>query len=68
MSTILDELLHIFLIGGRTYTFKGVAILVDNETVLIFTYTAMSDGRTKKATFYKDKIAGTSRLIFGVDA
>jgi hypothetical protein len=37
-----------------------VKILCDNETVLQFGYAAMSDGKTKVATFQKATICGWS--------
>ena len=48
----------IFLPTGRTYSFKKVEILTDNETVLVFSYLAMSDGNKKIATFQKTQICG----------
>jgi len=52
--------LCIFLPTGKTFTFKKVLIITDNETVLIFSYVAMSDGGSKVATFYKSSIVGIS--------
>ena len=54
------SILCIFLNTGRTYTFKSVKILHDNESVIQFTYAAMSDGKSKTATFYKRNVAGVS--------
>ena len=58
------ESICIFTESGRTYTFKNVTILCDNETVLVFDYAAMSDGKKKVATFQKSKICGWSKLEF----
>lgn len=52
--------LCLFLATGRTFTFKDVELIQDNETAVVFEYTAMSDGKKKKATFYKDHVAGVS--------
>jgi hypothetical protein len=43
---------------GRTYTFKNVTIESDNETMLTFTYAAMSDGKTKRFVARKDALIG----------
>lgn len=50
--------LCVFLQTGRTFTFKSVEIVHDNESVLVFTYKAMSDGKVKRGTFQKQIIAG----------
>lgn len=52
--------IHLFTTTGRTYTFHNVKIVHDNETAIRFTYRAMSDGRRKTATFYKENLAGVS--------
>lgn len=57
------QLLHIFLETGRTYTFRNAKIIQDNETALVFEYKAMSDGRQKRATFYKGQIVGFSVYV-----
>lgn len=54
------SILCIFTPTGRTYTFKNVEMVCDNETVLQFTYAAMSDGKAKTATFPKATICGWS--------
>ena len=54
------EKLTIFMQTGRTFTFKEIEILADNESVISFNYSAMSDGLTKTATFSKNIIAGHS--------
>jgi len=58
------ENLCIFLVSGRTYTFKNVAHIVDNENCISFSYTAMSDGKRKCATFckYNGSVAGVARF------
>jgi len=53
-------ILCIFTHYGKTYTFKVGQIVCDNETVLQFSYSAMSDGKLKIATFPKSNIAGWS--------
>jgi hypothetical protein len=50
----------IFTPQGKTFTFKDVEVLTDNETVIVFKYRAMSDGNEKVATFYKSTICGVS--------
>lgn len=52
--------LCIFTPTGRTYTFKNVDVLCDNEAVLVFNYSAMSDGKAKTATFPKSTLCGWS--------
>lgn len=52
----------IFTPTGRTYTFRTVKLLTDNETVLVFAYKAMSDSLAKVATFQKNQICGWSVL------
>ncbi len=47
-----------FLSTGRTFTFRDVEMLTDNETVWVIQYKAMSDGNPKEATFYKNQVAG----------
>lgn len=53
-------ILCIFTNTGRTYTFKNVKMVCDNETVLVFDYAAMSDGKSKTATFPKATLCGWS--------
>lgn len=50
----------IFTHFGCTYTFRNVQIVCSNETTLEFHYTAMSDSKSKTATFPKGNIAGWS--------
>jgi len=52
----------IFMPTGRTFSFKNVTILSDNETAITFEYTAMSDSLGKTATFYKSHVAGVSHF------
>lgn len=52
--------LCIFLNTSHTFTFRGVTIITDNETTIRFKYTAMSDGKSKEATFYKQNVAGAA--------
>ncbi len=47
-----------FLSTGRTFTFRDVTMVTDNETVWVISYKAMSDGNSKMATFYKNQVAG----------
>ena len=46
--------------SGITYTFQDVVLITNNESVLSFRYQAMSDGKTKLATFYRSNLAGYS--------
>lgn len=54
------SIICIFTQSGRTYTFKNVEMLCENETVIQFSYKAMSDGKEKIATFPKSNICGWS--------
>lgn len=54
--------LHIFTQTGHTYTFQDGVVTTDNESVLVFNYTAMSDGRQKRGVFDKRSMAGYSIL------
>ena len=56
------ESICFFLTTGRTYTFRNVEILSDNETAISIRYTAMSDGQVKEAVFYKTHVAGVAKL------
>ena len=57
---MIYAILCIFTPYGRTFTFKDVEIVCENETVLQFKYQAMSDGLEKVATFPKNTICGWS--------
>jgi hypothetical protein len=50
----------IFMESGRTFTFKNVELLCDNESVLKFGYQAMSDDQVKVGIFLKHQIVGWS--------
>ena len=50
----------IFLITGKTFTFRNVSGVIENETSLSFNYWAMSDGKFKKVSFYRPGIVGHS--------
>jgi hypothetical protein len=50
----------IFTHYGRTYTCRDVTMVTDNETVLVFSYIAMSDGKRKAVTFFKSNFIGFS--------
>ena len=50
----------IFLSSGKTFTFRGVSHVVENETGLRFNYTAMSDEQEKSVVFYRPGIVGHS--------
>ena len=52
--------LCVFCPTGRTFTFKNVDLVTDNETVLVFTYGAMSDGKNKQMTMQKSQVIGWS--------
>ena len=54
------SILCIFTPTGRTYTFKDVEVVCDNESVLQFKYSAMSDGKQKLGTFPKATLCGWS--------
>ena len=54
------SILCIFTNTGRTYTFKNVEMVCDNETVIVFNYAAMSDSKSKTATFPKATLCGWS--------
>ena len=54
------DILCIFTPTGRTYTFRDVKMVCDNETVLQFSYSSMSDDRYKTATFPKATLCGWS--------
>lgn len=54
------SILCIFTPTGKTYTFRDVKVICDNETVLQFSYAAMSDGKSKTATFPKATLCGWS--------
>ncbi len=54
------DIVCIFLPTGKTFTFRNVKMLTDNESVLMFSYSAMSDGKTKVATFPKNTFVGWS--------
>ena len=53
--------LCLFLPSGRTFTFRDVIITCDNETVLAFCYTAMSDNLHKHFTGQKSMIVGWTK-------
>lgn len=50
----------IFLATGRTFTFRDVIDVVENETSLTFSYKAMSDGKLKTVRFYRPEMVGHS--------
>lgn len=50
----------IFLSTGRTFTFRDVTNVVENETSISFGYTAVSDGNLKSVVFYRPGMAGHS--------
>ena len=54
----------IFLNTGRTFTFRNVVNIIENETSLTFNYTAMSDGELKTVIFYRPEIVGHSTYVF----
>lgn len=53
--------LCVFFESGKTFTFHDVEFLTNNETMIVFTYTAASNGEKKKGTFYKAGMAGFSK-------
>lgn len=48
----------LFIPTGRTFTFRDAKITIDNETVLVIEYVAMSDGKVKRVTVQKSQIVG----------
>lgn len=62
MRGIFEPTLCIFSPAGRTFTFRGVEIVTDNESVLVAEYTAMSDHRRKRVTVLKSAIVAYSVL------
>ena len=50
-----------FLTTGKTFTFRNVDVISDNQTAIQIRYTAMSDNLVKEATFYKEHMAGVAR-------
>ena len=52
--------LCIFTSHGHTYTFKQTELVVSNEDVLVYKYTAMSDGKDKMVTVLKKNIVAYS--------
>lgn len=50
----------IFLATGKTFTFRNVEEVIENETGLTFGYRAMSDGEQKTVTFYRPEMVGHS--------
>jgi len=57
----------IFLKTGKTFTFRNVGNVLLNETVVAFDYSAMSDGLSKRVTFFRDQIAGHSEFQENLD-
>ena len=56
-------LLCIFTPNGKTYTFKEITIVCNNEDVLQFEYSSQFDGLIKFATFPKNSICGWSVTV-----
>jgi hypothetical protein len=52
--------LVLFTPHGKTFTFKDVIIVTDNETMLEAMYTAMSDGKQKKLVAQKANLVAYS--------
>ena len=52
--------LHLFTVGGKTYTFVNTTILLDNESTLTFEYSARSDGFRKTFVARKEALVGHS--------
>lgn len=50
-----------FLNSGKTFTFKNVLDLTENQTVIEFSYQAMSDKKFKQGKFYVANIVGWSK-------
>lgn len=61
----MKEALCIFLATGKTYTFRGVTIINDNQTQFTFAYEAVSDDIPKVANFIKNEnFAGSSMWAY----
>lgn len=54
------SIICIFTKEGKTFTFRNIELLTDNETIIQFSYRAMSDGLEKIGTFPKANICGWS--------
>lgn len=54
------SIICIFADSGKTFTFRNIEVITDNESVIQFSYRAMSDGLEKIATFPKSNICGWS--------
>lgn len=64
MDQEVIPVIHVFLVSGKTFTFKRVIDLVENETGLTFTYASMKDGSAKEAHFpWGHGIVGYSRRL-----
>jgi hypothetical protein len=63
-TTIYTTVKTIFLSTGKTFTFRGVENVVENETSLTFDYTAMSDGLIKTVVFYRPGMVGHSTYTY----
>ena len=61
------SIICIFIGSGKTFTFKNIEMLCDNESIIQFSYRAMSDGLEKIATFPKSNICGWSLTEKGGD-
>ena len=48
----------LFLPTGKTFTFRNAYVETDNETMLVVSYTAMSDGKAKRLIVQKSAIVG----------
>ncbi len=56
-------ILCIFTQHGHTFTFRNGEIKSDTDTMLVFSYTSMSDGDTKIGKFPKNNLCGWSIKI-----
>ena len=54
------SILHLFVQTGRTYTFRDVQIVSNNETAITIKYQAMSDGKEKIGVFFWTNLIGYS--------
>jgi hypothetical protein len=54
------ESICFFLESGNTFTFRNCELITDNESIIVIDYVAASDGKNKRATFFKDSLAGVS--------
>lgn len=60
-GTITPSTICLFLPSGKTFTFRGCHIEIDNEDMLRFTYQASSDSRQGYVMVQKSQIVAFSQ-------